>query len=251
MRILFLNKMPKKAAAFDDDKVEKLLNSYASPGTEIDLANPEPFAGSQIGALTGRQSKLNGLDHMVGAGAIIQKALWAAENGYDVVVQSNTFDPGVDGGRMVCTIPIIGPFRTSVHVASILADRIGIVVPLASHVPLVWRMLRSVGMKDHVVDIRAHGIYGSDISERKEEITGVTLKVIEGLVRDGAEAIIPLGGALIPYIVDPADLEAQSGVQVLNIAQLSIKFAETCVNMGLKQSGFTYPLADLTSADFA
>ena len=41
------------------------------------------------------------------APALIRKIFWAQQNGYDAVIQSNTFDPGVEGGRLAVGIPII------------------------------------------------------------------------------------------------------------------------------------------------
>ena len=161
MRIMFLNKAPKNSAKYDVTSVEKLLNSYASEGTRVEVHFPENFAGSAVEDVTGNQKMLNGLDHMMETPSLIRKICWAAENGFDAVIQSNTFDPGIDGGRLVVKIPVIGPLRTTVHAAAVLADRIGITVPLPSHVPYTWRLLRTIGMDHMVTDIRALDIYGS------------------------------------------------------------------------------------------
>lgn len=251
MKILFLNKAPRNAAIYDVSKIEKLLNSYASPGTKVEIGFPDDFPGSRIEEVIGGQNKLNGLDHMMDVPALIRKIMWAAENGYDAVIQSNTFDPGVDGGRLVVGIPVLGPFRTTLHAAAVLADRIGISVPLASHVPYTWRLARSYGMDRMISDIRPVGIYGADLADRKDEITETAIGVMKGLVSEtGAECIIPLGGAVIPYIVDPADLEAGVGVPVFNTKSVTIRFAETCVALGLSHSPLTYPRADIEYEDF-
>ena len=252
MKIMFLNKAPRNNATYNVEKIEALLNGYASPGTKVEVCFPDDFPGSRIEELIGGQQKLNGLDHMMDLPAIIRKIMWAADNGYDAVIQSNTFDPGVDGGRLVVGIPVLGPFRTTLHAAAVLADRIGITVPLASHVPYTWRLARSYGMDHMITDIRPVGIYSSDIDQRGQEITDTAIGVMSGLVADtGAECIIPLGGAIIPYVVDPADLEAGVGVPVFNTKSVTIRFAETCVGLGLAQSPITYPRADLSYEDFS
>ena len=251
MRILFLNKAPKNAVKYDVTGIEKLLNSYASPGTKVEIGFPDNFAGSQVEESLGNQSMLNGLDHMMEVPALIRKILWAQENGYDAVIQSNTFDPGVDGGRLVARIPVIGPFRTTVHAAAVLADRIGITVPLSSHVPYTWRLLRTMGMDHMISDIRPIETYGPNMNAQRAEITAHTIEVIKGLVKDtGAEIVIPLGGAIIPYVVDPLDLQRGAGVQVLNTKAISIRFAETCIALNLAQSPLTSPRADLKADDF-
>jgi Asp/Glu/hydantoin racemase len=145
---------------------------------------------------------------------------------------------------------VIGPLRTTVHAAAVLADRIGITVPLPSHVPYTWRLLRTIGMAHMVTDIRALGIYGADIKERRAEITETAIGLIKGLVTEtGAECVIPLGGALIPYVVDPADLQDGAGVPVFNTKSVSIRFAEACVALGMSHSPLTYPRAEVAYDD--
>src|SRR5262245_34441009 len=143
----------------------------------------------------GAQSRLNGLHHMMETPAIVRKIFWAAENGYDAVISSNTFDPGVDGGRLAVAIPVIGLCRTSLHAALTLADRVGITVPLAPHVPYTWRILRMLGLDHFVSDIRPIGIYGADIARRGPEIFEKTVATMRALVDEtGAEILLPLGG---------------------------------------------------------
>jgi Asp/Glu/hydantoin racemase len=251
MRICFLNQAPQRSAGYEPNKIEALLNSYASPGTRVEIVFPDDYEGAQLYETIGAQSILNGLHHMMETPAIVRKIFWAAQNGYDAVISSNTFDPGVDGGRLAVDIPVIGLLRTSMHAALTLADRVGITVPLAGHVPYTWRILRSYGLEKFVSDIRPLGIYGRDIAERKNEILEMTSRLIRGLIEETrAEIILPLGGALIPYVVDPSDLAKATGAQVLNTKAIGIRFAEMCVRFGMTQSALTYPRAKLTYEDF-
>ncbi len=254
MRILFVDQQPRTETSvqpYDIAAIEKLLNSYASPGTKIEIGFPDDYAGSQLMNTIGGQSKLNGLHHMMETPSIVRKIFWAAENGYDAVISSNTFDPGVDGGRLAVNIPVIGLCRASLHAALTLADRVGITVPLDTHVPYTWRIVRTLGLDRFVSDIRPIGIYGADISRRGQEIYDTTVRVMRGLIKETrAEIIMPLGGAIIPYVVDPNDLAKAVGVQVLNTKAIGIRFAETCVTFGMTQSALTYPRAKLTYDDF-
>jgi Asp/Glu/hydantoin racemase len=254
MRILFVDQQPrteKSVQPYDIAKIEALLNSYASPGTKVEIGFPDDYAGSQLMNTIGAQSKLNGLHHMMETPSIVRKIFWAAENGYDAVVSSNTFDPGVDGGRLAVNIPVIGLHRSAMHVALTLADRVGITVPLAPHVPYTWRLMRTIGLDRFISDIRPIGIYGADISQRGTEIYDTTVKVMRGLLDETrAEILLPLGGAIIPYVVDPKDLAKAVGVQVLNTKAIGIRFAEMCVACGMTQSAITYPKAKLSYGDF-
>jgi len=254
MRILFVDQQPrteKSVQPYDIAKIEALLNSYASPGTKVEIGFPDDYAGSQLMSTIGAQSKLNGLHHMMETPSIVRKIFWAAENGYDAVISSNTFDPGVDGGRLAVNIPVIGLHRTAMHAALTLADRVGITVPLAPHVPYTWRLMRTIGLDRFVSDIRPIGIYGADISQRGTEIYDTTVKVMRGLLDETrAEILLPLGGAIIPYVVDPKDLAKAVGAQVLNTKAIGIRFAEMCIACGMTQSAVTYPKAKLSYNDF-
>jgi Asp/Glu/hydantoin racemase len=250
MHILFLNQAPKNPA-YDVDKIETLLNTYGSPGTKIEIGFPDDYEGSQLFDTIGKQSALNGLHHLMEAPSIVRKIFWAAQNGYDAVISSNTFDPGVDGGRLAVDIPVIGLLRTAMHAALTLADRVGIVVPLDTHVPYTWRILRTYGLDRFVSDIKPIGVYGKDIKTRKDEIFDITKRLIRSLVDETrAEIIVPLGGALIPYVVDPDALARATGVQVMNTKAIGIRFAEMCVAFGMTQSALTYPRPKLDYADF-
>jgi Asp/Glu/hydantoin racemase len=254
MRIMLLNQAPRTASrgpAYDVEAITRLANSYASPGTTIEIAFPDNYAGSEVFHKLGGQSNLNGLHHMMETPAIVRKIVWAQENGFDAVISSNTFDPGVDGGRLAVDIPVIGPLRTAMHAALTLADRVGITVPLASHLPYTRRILRAYGLDSFVSGIKPVGVYGKDIKARKDEIFGKTCDLIRALTNDGAEIVVPLGGALIPYVVDPKDLAAATGVQVLNTKAICVSFAEMCVRFGWTQSAITYPRSKLSSDDFS
>lgn len=254
IRILFLDHAPRKQTAdrlYDPTPIERMLNSYASPGTTIELGFPDNYDGSKIGLLLGDQDKLNGLDHLMAAPALIRKIVWAQQNGYDAVIQSNTFDPGVEGGRLAVTIPVIGPFRTAMHTALMLCDRIGVTTPLASDVAQTRRMLRAYGLESFVAGIKPVGVFSKDIQKRKKDLSDAAVKAMRSLVDDdGAQIIVPLGGALIPYVVDPNDLAKEVGVPVLNTKAIAIRFAEACVAFGMTQSPAAYPHAALKVQDF-
>jgi Asp/Glu/hydantoin racemase len=252
MRLLFMSQGPENPNARDShNRVEQLLRSYCSPGTELDLGYPPDFQGARVWRAMGAQNTLTGLHHALGAPEHIRLVVWAQDQRYDAVIQSNTFDPGVEAGRLAVRIPVIGVFRTTLHVATTLADRIGVTVPLPGHVPYTRRILRSYGMDQFVTEVRSVGQYGADIESRRDQLFSETVKTMQGLIMDtGAEAIIPLGGALIPYIVSPDDLAKEVGVPVYNTKSIGISFAEMCVRFDITHSPVTYPSAKLSADDF-
>ena len=252
MRIMFLSQSPRPAnGEAEHERVQALLRSYASPGTELDLDYPDDFPGARVFVEMGDRTALSGLHHTMEAPALIRKAVWAEEHGYDALIQSNTFDPGVEASRLAVRIPVIGVQRASLHFAATLADRIAITVPLEGHVPHTWRIIRSYGLQNFVLDIRPVGVYGANLLERQDEIQQRAADLMKALIRDtGAEAILPLGGALIPYVVSPSALEKEVGVPVINSKLVGIRFAETCVAGGTTHSARTHPYAHVKYEDF-
>lgn len=249
MKIMHLSKLPRKTAIIDVGVMQKQIGSHLSPGTEVVFDFPDDYDGSKAEDVLGRQNMLNGVDHALVTAALLRKIVWAAENGFDAVVQSNTFDPGVEAGRLTVSIPVIGILRTSLHMATVLADRIGILVPLELHVPYTWRILRGYELDHLVTDILPLGIYGRDLGQRLAEIAERAVSQIDKLKERGAHFILPLGGVIIPYLVDPMTLQARTNVPVMNTKLIGLRFAETCVALGLSHSPLSYPRGKLTFAD--
>lgn len=251
-KIMFLNHLPKvDGGDGSHDRVRSLLRSYASFGTEIDLAWPDDFPGGYVSRVLSERKMLNGLHHATEVTSLVRKTVWAAENGYDAVIQSDGFDPGVEESRLAVRIPVIGVMRTNLHVAATLATRIGITVPLDSHIPETRRLLAAYGFTSAITDVRSIQIYGSDLASRKDELRSRAITVMKSLVSEtGAEVIIPFGGALIPYVVPVADLISEVSVPILETKAIAIRFAETCIDLGIVHSRAAYPMTELRSDDF-
>jgi hypothetical protein len=92
---------------------------------------------------------------------------------------------------------------------------------------------------------------GDDVAKMRPMIFERAVEEMKKLVSEtGAECIVPLGGAVIPYIVDPIELQKEVGVPVLNPKAVGIHFAEMCVWTGMSHSPLTYPSPKLSVEDF-
>jgi Asp/Glu/hydantoin racemase len=251
MKIMFLNHQPRQPgvrAEVTDDEIQAGLNKMCSPGTTIETHWPDDYPGARAKVVMDAENVQNGLDHIMEHFPLMRKIKWAEENGFDAVLQSNTFDPGVEGARLLVRIPVIGVTRTALHVAATLGTRIGVTVPLACHVKEVQNAIHMYRMDNFVTDVRPIGIYGRGIAKRRDEITGKTIDLMKGLVNDGAEVILPLGGALIPIVIDPVVLEKAIGAPVLNTKSIGIAYTEMCVRLKLIHSPLAYePFPAVTS----
>src|SRR5438128_6560403 len=175
MRIMFLNHSFKHHSPELEAHIRKLLKSYASPETTFELAYPEDLGGGQLLSLLEERKALSGLHHILETPALVKKAIEAERRGFDAVIQSNTFDPGVEASRLAVRIPVIGLLRASLHFAATICDRFGIIVPLETHIPHTMRLVQTYGMSAFVSGIRTLGRYDAgELSEYHDVIIDPT-----------------------------------------------------------------------------
>ena len=145
---MFLTHLPENPKAKERyAKIQAQLNGYASAGTQVELCFPDDYPGAKLSVNLGARNEVPGIYHVLQTPAIIRKVVWAEKNGYDAVVQSNTFDPGVEAARQAVRIPVIGVFRTALHAASILSNSIAIIAPLEEHIAYAWQIVHPTGCR--------------------------------------------------------------------------------------------------------
>ena len=245
MRIMFLNHQSKREGGPEyEARIATLLNSYASPGTTIEMHYPEDLGGTEVMNHLRKSQALAGLHHALETPALVKKIVEAEKLGYDAVVQSNTFDPGVEVARCAVRIPVIGVLRASCHFAATICDRFGLIAPLDSHAIYARRIVENYRMGKFMSGIKAINAYETgDLSAHRSLIFERMLAVGKELIADGAQALIPLGGRLVPYVVSPAELEAEFKVPVINTKLVGIRHAETLVDAKSTHSIKSYPWA--------
>jgi allantoin racemase len=242
MRIMFLNHSFKRHSPELEAHISKLLKSYASPGTTFELAYPNDLGGGEVLSLLEERKALSGLHHILETPALVQKAIEAERLGFDAVIQSNTFDPGVEASRLAVRIPVIGLLRASLHFTASICDRFGIIVPLETHVPHTMRLVQTYGMSAFVSGMQTVNLYDTgDLSRYHDIVIERTVAAGRELVAQGAQAIIPLGGKIYPYVVTPEELEPTIGVPIINTKAVGVHFAELMVTAKITHSQKAYP----------
>ena len=147
MRIMILNHQSKREGNPEyEARVAALLQSYTSPGTTIEVHYPEDLGGSEVTSHLRKSQALAGLHHALETPALVKKVIEAERLGFDAVVQSNTFDPGVEVARCAVRIPVVGVLRASCHFAATLCDRFGLIAPLDSHAVYARRIIENYRM---------------------------------------------------------------------------------------------------------
>ena len=104
------------------------------------------------------------------------------------------------------------------------------------------RLVQSYGMAPFVSGIRTVGLYDTgDLSGYHDVVVERTLEIGKDLVRQGAQALIPLGGKIYPYVVTPEELEPHLGVPVINTKAVGVANAELMVRSRISHSIKAYP----------
>ena len=200
-----------------NERIVDQLTSYGSAGTTIEFGYPEDLGGGDVLHHIRKEKALAGLHHILETPALVKKVIEAERDGFDAVMQTNTFDPGVEACRLAVRIPVIGVMRAALHFAACLCDRFAITVPLDSYVPYVARTVESYRMTHCVTAIRAIKLFEvGDLKNHHAAILERTVAEARQLVADGAEALLPLAASLIPYAVSPQEVEREIGVPVIN-----------------------------------
>src|SRR6266403_3617639 len=243
MRIMILNHQSKREGSPQyEARVAALLQSYTSPGTTIEVHYPEDLGGSEVTSHLRKSQALAGLHHALETPALVKKTIEAERLGFDAVVQSNTFDPGVEASRLAVRIPVIGLLRASLHFTASICDRFGLIVPLETHMPHTMRLVQAYGMASFVCGMKTVGLYDAgDLSGYHDVVLERTVAIGRELVQEGAQAIIPLGGKIYPYVVTPEELEPQIGVPIVNTKAVGVSYAELMVRSKISHSQKAYP----------
>ncbi len=175
------------------------------------------------------------------APAYIESFKQAEKEGYDAVVPLGMLDLGVDGGKSAVDIPVVGPMEASLHIASLLGDRFGLIVYHKSLLAFNRAIVRRYGMEDRVVGFGVSGFDLPDLTSNRDQVVRNFVAEAKRLVDQGAEVVIPMGISQCPVHIKPAWLQEQLGVPIVEGFGAPIRVAALLVSLGLKQSRVRWP----------
>ena len=172
----------------------------------------------------------------------------AERQGYDAVVPLGTLDLGVDAGRSVVDIPVVGPSESMLHIASMLGRRFGIIMYHDFVVPLGYRMVERFHMLDKVVGWRTCGFELPDIIANRDKVVQNFVDNARELIALGADVILPMGITQCPVHIKPDWLMQELGVPVVEGIGAPIRLAAMLVSLKLNYSRKYWPKSPLHSS---
>jgi allantoin racemase len=177
--------------------------------------------------------------------AFVEAFREAERQGYDAVVPLGTLDLGVDAGRSVVDIPVVGPSEAMLHIAAMLGRRFGIIMYDDVVIPLGYRMVERYHMIDKVIGWRTCGFELPDIIANRDKVVATFVENARELIKLGADVILPMGITQCPVHINPDWLMKELGVPVVEGIGAPIRLAAMLVSLRLSYSRAFWPKSGL------
>lgn len=221
MKILVINPNTSESMT---EHLERELESLKAAGTELTVVNPAH----------GPVSIESAYDEALSIPPMLALIRQAELEGYDAVVIACFSDPGLHAARELVSIPVVGIQEAALHAAAQLGFRFTITTTFPKRVPAKIEAVKMAGMESRLASVRPLNMTVLDM-DRDPECTKARLIDVchAAAVEDGAEVVI-LGCAGLAGYAD--DVEAATGMKVLDPSPIALKTAEMLVCLGLKHS---------------
>ncbi len=215
----------------------------------IDVAMSYASEEVEVGIIPIEATPYHGLNaaSIQGVHPIVHKAYVQAEKeGYDAVVPLGMLDLGVDGGRALVDIPVIGPAQACLHIAAMVGERFGLICYQRPMIARHRSQIRSYGMDQFVVGYRTVSMPIKEMADNRDQLTETFVaKARELIDNESADVIIPHGISQCPVHIDPGWLSKELGVPVVEGIGAPIRLAAMLAGLGLSQSRVRWPKASL------
>ena len=204
-------------------------------------------------------SRMEDMNHayfrLLNTAQVVEKFIEAEKEGYDAVTVSCFFDPGIQAARNILKIPVVGPGESSMHLASQMGSKFGVVtIDIPNAIKLIQSEIKQYSMQDFAIpnpvrrfSVPLYDLFVTWMNEPKLCIPEITDKA-EELVKEGAEVILNGCTASAP-LATLANLVkvGNRDIPILDSLAVAIKTAELMVEL---QSNLGIPVtsrAGLTS----
>ncbi|MDP6267972.1 MAG: aspartate/glutamate racemase family protein [Arenicellales bacterium] len=186
------------------------------------------------------------VDEVLAVPDLLRLAREAEQDSVDAVIIDCMGDPGLFALREAVSIPVFGPAQTSMHVASMLGHRFGVVTVLERLHPLIRSLATHCGLERNMVEPRSVEIPVLEIEKNPERLQELFIKeALDAVQQDEADAII-LGCTGFYGIADKIEEGLNkagiSGVPVIDPIPVTIEFATAMLRCELSHSKRAFPM---------
>jgi allantoin racemase len=229
-----------------------LMNEYTPEALQRrkDVVEASTSAGVEVGYATiegsGGGAAVTDLHRAMVAPAAGRAAVAAEQAGYDAVVAWGTLDLGVEEGRHLVNIPVIGPGRVAASIAATLCQRFAVLAYSPKQIIMFRKAMRGWGLEPWAVDYRHVDMPPLDIPNHRDDVREKFVAESRTAVREKeAELILPLGYSIVPLTLKASDLAQDIGVPVVDPLPIAMRLAEALAASGFRNSRAAYPAVTL------
>jgi allantoin racemase len=233
-------------------KIMVLMNEYTPEALQRrkNVVEASTSAGVEVGYAeikgSGGGASVTDLHRAMVAPAAGRAAIEAEKAGYDAVVAWGTLDLGVEEGRHLVSIPVVGPGRVAASIAATLCQRFAVIAYSTKQIIMFRKAMRGWALEPWAVDYRPVDMPPMEIPDHADEVRERFVKEAKIAVAEkDAELILPLGYSIVPLTLKAADLAEEIGVPVLDPLPITMRLAEALAASGFKNSRAAYPAVKL------
>jgi allantoin racemase len=209
---------------------EAALQAFVSPGVTVE-ARPADRGPASIESLWEEYLSVPGF---------MEKAVELEREGFDAIVHGCFADPGVDAGRELVSIPVLGSGATSMLVAANLGHRFSIITVLENVVRPLENLARLTGIEPKLASVRQIGIPVLELNSDPDATFTRLIAMAERVIEDDRADVLVLGCGTLSFRA--AELQEAVGVPVINPLRVTLRMAELLVASGLSHSKRSYPV---------
>lgn len=217
----------------------------ARPGVEVRFAGmPEGAYGAHVPADVVVYPYLMSLHVQF----ILDNALRAEAEGYDVFAVGSVQDPGLEEARSLLDIPVVGYGEAAMHFACALGSRFAVVAFQAGFDQMMDLRIRRLGLAERALPTVLMDASFADVGKAHQDPALIVERFRETAreaIRRGAEAIIP-GQLYLSEAVARAGVTRVDEVPIVDALASTLKMAEAMAD--LKRLGISVTRRGYTHA---
>lgn len=210
MKLLLIN--PNTTAPMTD-KVLSVARQVVSPGTTLVGATGR-FGAAYVATRS---------SYAIAAHAALDAWAEHADGDFDAVLLACFGDPGLDGLRELCTVPVVGMADASIQLAASLGRKFGIVTGGERWGPMLHEFVASRGLSEKLASVQTVAPTGGDIARDPEGSMALLARACKAAADDGADTVI-LGGAGLAGLA--AVIRDQVPVPLIDSTEAAVRITE-------------------------
>lgn len=221
-----MDKLPVYRAA-----LEEHLKKAAFPGTEIVLHGVAP--GTHYSAHAGRKDVTYPYFQHIHSTQFLDNVRRAEREGYDAYMLSTFPDPNLQIARTLVDIPVVGFGFSSMHTATYLGRRFGVITFLEELIPHYAENIRLYGLESHGGAFGVLGLTYDDVhrgyADPRPVIEAFTVAARK-LIAQGVDVILP-GEAPLGLLLHRNGFHRLDEVPIIDGLATTLKTAEMLVGL--------------------